>query len=99
MMNSAIRRFRKKPIEVEAVQWNGNNYHFIREWTGNKFDALADDDRENCDDPEATAQVFDSLHSTWVLVYDRDWIIRGVKGEFYPCRDEVFQETYERAGL
>ena len=92
-MTHAIRRFRKKPVEVEAVQWTGDNWYFIREWTDNKFNVLYEEDRT--DDPDATAEVLDGLHSTWVLVYDNDWIIRGVKGEFYPCRDEVFRETYE----
>ena len=90
---SEVRRFRKRPVEIEAVQWTGDNWYYLREWTDNKFDVLYPDDRD--EDPEATAQVFDELHSTWVLVYDNDWIIRGVKGEFYPCRDGVFRETYE----
>lgn len=62
------------------------------------FDVLNDQDhRANCDDPDATATVFDKLHSTWVLVFDGRWIIKGVKGEFYPCADDVFRETYEPA--
>jgi hypothetical protein len=31
-------------------------------------------------------------------VSDGDWIIKGVKGEFYPCKDDIFQTTYELAG-
>ncbi len=53
------------------------------------------EDRDASDDPEATASVFDELHFTWVLVYDGDWIIRGIKGEFYPCRPDVFAATYD----
>ena len=91
-------RFRKKPVEVDAVQWTGANaqeVNLFARGSGPGFDVLSDMDRGNCNDPEATAQVFDVLHSTWVLVYTGDWIIRGVKNELYPCRDEVFQETYE----
>ncbi len=88
-------RFRKKPVEVEAVQWTGNNEADLATFTDNRFAALSAEDRANCDDLAATAQVFDVLHSTWVLVQTGDWIIRGVSGEFYPCRDEVFQQTYE----
>ena len=87
------RRFRKKPVEIEAVQWNGDNFRAVHDFTGEQFYTLGPDERD--EDPDATAQVFDELHSTWVLVYDGDWIIKGIKGEFYPCRDEVFQETYE----
>lgn len=44
---------------------------------------------------ELTGSVFDDLHSTWVGVKTGQWIIRGVKGEFYPCDPEVLAETYE----
>lgn len=87
---------RKKPVEIQAMQWTGDNEADLADFTGSRFAALDSADRANCDDPEATGQVFDELHSTWVLTYTGDWIIRGVKGEFYPCRDEVFQETYEQ---
>jgi hypothetical protein len=89
-------RARKVPVEVAAVQWTGENAEELGFWTGNLFDVLDEPDRTYCDDPEATAQVFDELHSTWVLVYIGDWIVRGVAGEFFPCRDSVFVETYER---
>lgn len=36
----------------------------------------------------------DTLEGTMVAG-DGDWIIRGVQGEFYPCKDEIFVETYE----
>jgi hypothetical protein len=89
---------RKKPVEVQAIQWTGGNAGEIFGFTGREyFDVLAAEDRANCDDPEATAAVFDKLHSTWVLVKDGQWLIRGVKGEFYPCDEAVFAETYEPA--
>jgi hypothetical protein len=89
---------RKKPVEVQAVQWTGENVDEIFNLTTWRyFDVLASEDRANSDDPDATAAVFDKLHSTWVLVKDGQWIIRGVKGEFYPCDPEVFAETYELA--
>ena len=91
-------RWRKKPVEVQAVQWTGDNADEIFEFAGcDHFDVLDEPDRANSDDPEATAAVFDKLHSTWVLVKDGQWIIRGVKGEFCPCDDEVFAATYEPA--
>jgi hypothetical protein len=88
-------KFRKKPVEVEAVQWTGDNAADLNHFAASHFDVLNEQDRANCDDPEATAQIYDALHSTWVLVYTSDWIIRGIKGEFYPCRPDVFDATYE----
>lgn len=90
---------RKKPVEIQAIQWTGDNADAVEEFAdGRLFMELDERDRANSDDPEATGQVFDRLHSTWVLVYTGDWIIRGVQGEFYPCRDSVFRETYEPTG-
>ena len=98
-MSETATRWRKRPVEVEAVQWDGVNTARIWHLTGpTNFDRLSDEDRMNCADPDATAQVYDKLHSTWVLVFDGQWIIKGIKGEFYPCADDVFRETYEPAG-
>jgi hypothetical protein len=98
-MSEEIQRYRKKPVVIEAVRWTGDNAGNVYELAGcDKFDVLDEQARANCADPDATAAVFDVLHSTWVLVYDGQWIIRGVKGEFYPCAADVFTETYELAG-
>lgn len=93
----AVQRFRKRPVVIEAIQWAGDNEAEIRDFAHGQFEALTAEDREAAADPAATAQVFDSLHSTWVLVYPGDWIIKGVVRECYPCRDSVFLETYEPA--
>lgn len=86
-------RFRKRPIEIEATQWTGRNLAELRAWTGGEFEPVHVTDR--VEDPEITAEVYDELHSTWVGVKDGQWILRGVKGEFYPCDEEVLAETYE----
>ena len=97
-MSEEITRWRKKPVVVEAVRWTGDNVDAVYELAGcTHFDLLDEQQRRDCDDPDATAAVFDKLHSTWVLVLDGQWIIKGVKGEFYPCADDVFRETYEAA--
>lgn len=83
---TAPSKFRKKPIVITALQWTGHNLDEMREFTGGKFGGPTED---------ATALVYDELHDTWVGVNLHDWIIRGVKGEFYPCRADVFAETYE----
>lgn len=89
-------RFRKRPVVVEALQWTGSNEAQLEAFTELNFMVLRPEDRT--DDPDATASVFDKLHSTWVLVYTGQWIIKGIKGEFYPCADEVFRDTYEPEG-
>lgn len=89
--------YRKKPIVIQAIQWTGTNAADLDTFTNGHFNVFTETDRANCDDPDATAEIFDTLHSTWVLTQTGDWIIRGVSGEFYPCRDAVFAETYELA--
>lgn len=88
-------KFRKKPVVIEAIQWTGENYREVWDFTGGLWDRVHEEDRPFLDDPEADSLVYDELHSTSVLVYTNDWIIRGIKGELYPCRPDVFAATYE----
>ncbi len=86
-------QFRKIPVTVAAIQWTGDNEAEIQALTGKaNFYPVGPEDRE---DPDQTATVYDKLHSTWVNVYTGQWIVRGVRGEFYPLADEVRTETYE----
>lgn len=84
-------RFRKKPIEVEAIQWTGNNLDELKTW-GAPATILPATSGESLiigtleDGPNSEAVHVASLN---------DWIIRGVAGEFYPCKPYVFQTTYD----
>jgi hypothetical protein len=84
-------RYRKKPVEVDAVRWTGDNVAELAAFAGARFDTIDPRDR----DDDADASVFDVLHSTWVRVYPGQWVIKGVRGEFYPCAHDVFEQTYE----
>lgn len=88
-----VQRFRKKPVVVEAIQWTGGNGPAVLAFAGGHFATVDPEDRG--DDAERTAEVFDVLHGTWVGLRDGQWVIRGVKGELYPCDAEVLAETYE----
>jgi hypothetical protein len=87
--------FRKRPVVVEAVRWTGDNAAQVREFAGGLFKAVDPEGRN--DDPDITAEVLDKLHSTWVGVKTGQWVVRGVKGEFYPIDQEVLDETYDPA--
>src|SRR5690242_15622573 len=91
-------RYRKKPVEVEAMQWDGSRQSIdaICRW--------ANDDRPLDEDPWVTYvftgadDVRDVLISTLegaMAVRPGDYVIRGVKGEFYPCKPDIFEATYE----
>lgn len=90
-----VRKFRTKPVEVEAVLFTGDNSLEIEQWSNGHFSEIPEEDRKYSDDPEATAEVYDILHSTWILVKPGQWLIKGVKGEFYPCDAETFEWKYE----
>lgn len=100
-------KFRKKPVEIEAVQFTGDNWHEMAMFCG--FHMSSDGQQEMMTfnkvgtymlfvDPDIVAEVWDELHSTWVGVKKDQWIIKGLKGEFYPCDADVFEQSYDRVG-
>lgn len=89
-------RYRKRPVEVEAVRWTGDNADELDAFAGDRFDPAGMLTMTFGGDIDAA--VYDVLHSTWVRVSRGQWVIRGVQGEFYPCADDVFRATYESIG-
>jgi hypothetical protein len=85
----------KKRIPVEARQFDGQHlrpsWADLQKFTGGLVKSVPAED----DFDWETYYVFDYLHNTWVEFKKGDWIIKGVKGEFYPCEETVFVETYE----
>ena len=75
-------KFRKKPVVIDAVQWTGDNYQEISNF--------AWPDCGLC----GHIPVINTLEGM-MQVSDGDWIIRGVNGEFYPCKPDIFEKTYE----
>ena len=77
-----IKKFRKKPVIIEAVQWTGENLSKIGEFTKNTV--------KNHESvliiPTLEGDMYASLN---------DYIIKGVNGEFYPCKPDIFDKTYE----
>lgn len=82
------RTYRKKPVVVEAVQWTGENHAEMCEFI----------------DPE----VFEIIPRVGLVIHTLegdhhaspgDYIIKGVNGEFYPCKPDIFAKTYESATL
>ncbi|MCW2897878.1 MAG: hypothetical protein JWO67_143 [Streptosporangiaceae bacterium] len=90
-------RFRKKPIEVRAIQWTGDNRSDVEALAGGKFEEIDPIDRHMLDDPEASASLLAAPHGSWVLVYTGDWIVRDDRGAFTRCADADFREAYDVA--
>jgi hypothetical protein len=81
--------YRKKPVTIEAVRFGRHNGVKIAEWCGG---LLATERTPN-------GSIFISiptLEGTMQAALG-DWIIKGINGEFYPCKPDIFEKTYERA--
>jgi hypothetical protein len=77
-------------IEVDALEWTGDNLKKIQAFTGeDKFVELVEPPGEY------SATVFDELHTAWISLRTGDYVIKGIRGEFYPCERSVFEVTYE----
>lgn len=76
-------KYRKKPVTIEAVRWTGDNRKEIHDFCSDAYTV-------DC-----------SLHiKTLEGVYIArvgDYIIKGIHGEFYPCKPDIFEKTYEEA--
>lgn len=94
-----VGRFRKKPVEVEAIQFTGGNHQDVSAFMGCEC-GFGNPVRDDCPYDHSKAgprfvfiRTLEGTHRA-----DRgDWIIRGVQGEFYPVKPAIFEETYEPA--
>ena len=89
-------KYRKKPVVVEAVRWTGSNLEEIRNFVGSD---LIEEYVEFFDIKRTLNKMLvdiaiDTLEGTMRVDYG-DYIIEGVKGEFYPCKPDIFLKTYE----
>lgn len=82
----SMAKFRKKPVEIEAVQWTGqDSYETVRDFAGGSFICWhIHHDAVSLQTPEGV-----------MAAGLGDWIIRGVKGEIYLCKADIFEATYE----
>ena len=77
-----MRRYVKKPIVIEAIQWTGENYAEISSFCSLCFLIKETDLKVNTLEGVMNASI-------------GDYIIKGVQGEFYPCKPEIFEMTYD----
>lgn len=79
-------KYRKKPVVIDAVQIIENNNEAILDFmeeTGCPFEVVGDH--------EVVIHTFEGD----MLASKGDWVICGVKGEFYPCKPDIFEQTYD----
>lgn len=81
-------RFRKKPVVIEAMRFTGDNAFAVWAFMG-RADLI-----DNLELKPTDCPVIHTLEGE-MNTSPGDWIIRGVKGEFYPCEPDIFEATYE----
>jgi len=77
-------KYRKKPVVIEAIQFNGENQSDVAEFMGEMI-------RTNFF-PDILIETLEGTMKANI----GDYIIKGVKGEFYPCKPDIFEATYEK---
>ena len=89
--------FRKKPVEVPAVQWTGLNIEEVLPFFGDisKLPNNGAYVKPGIGHMPITGQLVIPTLEGDMIASPGDWIIKGVKGEFYPCKPDIFAATYE----
>lgn len=81
-------KFRKKPVVIDAVRWDGKN---LNPFVGFISPAYTRDGGLRL---HGNLLHIDTLEGT-MTANPGDWIIKGVKGELYPCKPDIFEATYD----
>jgi hypothetical protein len=80
--------FRKKPVVISAIKWTGENSDEISAW-------LTDANRRDVVINKLQGKIHIVTLEGPINASVGDWLIRGVVGEIYPCRADIFAATYE----
>ncbi|WP_017728508.1 hypothetical protein [Halalkalibacterium ligniniphilum] len=82
-------KYRKKPVVIEAVQFTGKNEEEIERFVDKPLDKL-----KVMGERETVALFIETLEGEMTANVG-DYIIKGINGEFYPCKPDIFEKTYE----
>lgn len=86
-----IASYRKKPVVIQAARFDSHNGYVIADWCGGHYRPETE-----ISDVRDVAYFVDIPTLEGVMTArEGDYIIRGVQGEFYPCKPDIFEATYE----
>ena len=83
------KEYRKKPVVIEAVQYVYNSQREVRKFVDEDYWGGL---YSGTDAPQLIIETDEGDH----YAQEGDWIIKGVNDEFYPCKSDVFEQTYEK---
>lgn len=90
-----INNYVKKPVVIQAVKWDGYNFDEIHAFTGEACYKLSDAFCEAYGYSTGNYLWCETLEGGYIVSIG-DYIIRGVAGEFYPCKPHIFEQTYNK---
>ena len=83
-------KFRKKPVVIEAIHFTRHTWYAVEDFTNGKAHTLiiptSPSDKATC--------IIPTLEGEHIAT-EGDWIIKGINEEFYPCKADIFEKTYE----
>lgn len=91
-------KYRKKPVVIEAMPWTGGDYRCLDNFCGKNWgraDAVGSEVWPSEIEDTEQVVVFNTAEQAWIPVPLGFWIIRGIQGELYPCKPDIFEATYE----
>jgi len=88
-----IKKYRKKPVIIEAILFIGDNWQEIQKWmykSGSKRFKSCETNKRG----EVVGIIIKTLEGKMKADIG-DYVIKGISGEFYPCKPDIFEKTYE----
>jgi hypothetical protein len=90
-------KYRKKPVVIDAFRLGFGNLGDLQTWVESFGDAFKDHFNMIDQGPHGASLSVNTLEGTSYNTAPGEWIIRGVNGEYYPCKPDVFEKTYDPA--
>ena len=93
----SAKQYRKKPVIIEALQWDGSKHRSMWDFLENKPSSYMESCGENfyTDHNQVDGGLIIKTLEGEHIASIGDFIIKGISGEFYPCKPDIFAKTYE----
>jgi hypothetical protein len=83
-------KYTKKPVTIDAIQWTGTNHKEVADFCTNSYFFHTETDNS------LTKILYIETLEGSLKAQEGDYIIKGIKGEFYPCKPDIFELTYTK---
>lgn len=93
--HNSVKRYKKKPVIIEAMKYTEDNYEEAITFVGKENCVVKVYDPLDPNKESATIYFYIKTLEGDMLANKGDYIIKGVNGEFYPCKPDIFDKTYE----